>query len=370
MTKNTIISTGNTYRIYDDAVQTHDALPNATYRVQFSPMSGYSLQKTAPLTAAGEVVYGQHPERIDRAINAYNNMERSLGVMMSGDKGMGKSLMIRMLADAFSQRLDLPIVVVEESTPGIATFLDTLGECVVVFDEFEKKFDMDDQNALLGLFDGMSNQKRAYVLSLNSLGRTSEYLVNRPGRFHYHIRFDYPTADEARVYLTEQAPSALAEEIENAVNFTRRVPTNYDHLRSIAFELELGGKFRNVIGDLNIKRTAAEHSYIVRAQLADGTELAGTVIADLFGGDEELDLRLTTTDKSKNIRVLEMEIDTNRLLFNETGMVVPQEAMGEVYNEPDEDDSEERKAYRASRFIWERPVTMSLELKAKNNYAY
>ena len=293
MSNNTIISTGTTYRIYDSSVETHDVLPKATYRVEFDPMSGYSLLRVEPLTAGEEKVYGSHEPRLNRISQAYSAMTRSLGVLLSGDKGMGKSLMVRMVAEKFANERDLPIILVESNTPGIASFIDTLGESVVVFDEFEKKFPaggrMDEgdgaQSQFLGLFDGISSTQRLYLVSINEVSRLSDFFINRPGRFHYHIRFDYPAAAEVREYLTEQAPGADPAEIETAVTFSQRVKLNYDHLRALAFELNLGGTFSEVIGDLNIKNMGGE-TYKFTVELDDGTKIHTNQGINFFAGAE------------------------------------------------------------------------------------
>lgn len=47
-----------------------------------------------------EKVYGVHPEKADKVIAAFAMFERNLGVILSGDKGIGKSL----LPESFPQR--------------------------------------------------------------------------------------------------------------------------------------------------------------------------------------------------------------------------------------------------------------------------
>lgn len=153
------------------------------------------------------------PPSADRIIRNYRRAGRSLGALASGDKGMGKSLLMRVLADRFTSELNLPVVLVEGDHPGIADFLDMLPECMVVFDEFEKTFapsgDEEDeprfaaQQQFLGLFDGLSATKRLYVLTVNNVKNIDEHLVNRPGRLHHHLRFTYPSTAEVRAYLND-----------------------------------------------------------------------------------------------------------------------------------------------------------------------
>ena len=131
-------------------------------------------------------------------------------------------------------------------------------EVVVLFDEFDKTFDgikvsensASAQASMLSLFDGMSTGKKLFVITCNSLSGMNEYLLNRPGRFHYHFRFNYPTADEIREYLQDKLDKQYWEEIDKVISFSQKVDLNYDCLRAIAFELNMGDKFENAIQDL------------------------------------------------------------------------------------------------------------------------
>ncbi|WP_171059891.1 AAA family ATPase [Streptomyces montanus] len=260
MPASTIVASGGEFRLYGDSVQTFADLPVATYTIAFSQTTGYSLRQTEPLASA-ETVYGSHASRVQRIVTGYSAMDRSLGVILSGDKGMGKSLMLRLLAERMREEHHLPTVLVQHDTPGLAAFLDELGEVVVVFDEFEKIFSNEDdesQNQFLSLFDGLSTTKRLYVLSVNELHRVNDYMLNRPGRFHYHMRFAYPEPETVATYLRDQVPGVAEKQVAEIVDFSRKYDINFDHLRAIAFELRLGESFAEVIGDLNIKRS--EHA--------------------------------------------------------------------------------------------------------------
>ncbi|MEU7318364.1 AAA family ATPase [Streptomyces sp. NPDC007083] len=291
MPASTIVVSGGQFRLYDDSVQTYERLPVATYAINFSQLDGYSLRQIAPLAPGEETVYGSHAERVKRIVRGYGAMDRSLGVILSGDKGMGKSLMIRMLAAAVRDQLDLPTVLVQHATPGLASFLDELGEAIVVFDEFEKVFSTSEgtepQNQFLSLFDGLSTTKRLYVLSVNELHRVNDYMLNRPGRFHYHMRFQYPGRETVAQYLHDQVPAATAAQVEEVVDFSRKYDINFDHLRAIAFELRLGEPFADVIGDLNIKRTESRGGDFADAQItwADGRTDVISGYIDLFDSD-------------------------------------------------------------------------------------
>lgn len=289
MPASTIVASGGQFRLYDDSVRTFDRLPVATYAIDFSTTTGYSLRQVTPLAPGEETVYGSHVQRVDRIVRSYGAMNRSLGVILSGDKGMGKSLLLRMLAEQAREQLELPTVLVQHSTPALAAFLDNLGEVVIVFDEFEKVFGNSEDEAqtqFLSLFDGLSVTKRLYVLSVNDLRRVNEFMLNRPGRFHYHMRFAYPDPETVATYLRDQVPGIPVAQVNEVVDFSRRYDLNFDHLRAIAFELRQGEPFAEVIGDLNIKRIERSDSFVdARITWLGGEADVLTGRVDLFDRD-------------------------------------------------------------------------------------
>ncbi|WNV85078.1 AAA family ATPase [Umezawaea sp. Da 62-37] len=304
MPASTIVVSSGQFRFYDDSVQTFDRLPVATYDIDFSNMTGYSLRQVAPLAPGEETVYGSHTQRVDRIVRAYQAMDRSLGVILSGDKGMGKSLMLRMLADKAREQLTLPTILVQHSTPGLASFLDNLGEVLVVFDEFEKVFAEDEaQTQFLSLFDGLSVTKRLYVLSVNHLNRVNEFMLNRPGRFHYHMRFAYPEPETVATYLRDQVPGIVEAQVAEVIEFSRKYDLNFDHLRAIAFEMRMGQPFAESIGDLNIKRNG-RHDTVVDARVTwqDGESEVFTGPIDLFDLDGAQWIRNHEIDSSLRFR--------------------------------------------------------------------
>lgn len=296
----TYIKAGSSLRVYDSSVETFDNLPPATYVVEFNQLSGFSLRQVEDMAVGEEHVYGSRQAKVDKVMRAWASSARSLGVMLSGDKGIGKSLFLRMLArDALAA--GLPVVRVIESHEGIASFIDSLGPALVVFDEFEKVFRSarkdepgDEQAQFLGLFDGTSSTRRMYCVTVNDLYAVSSYLVNRPGRFHYHLRFEYPSPDEVAVYLREQV-SQDDPRIDDAVRFASQVPLNYDHLRAVAFEMRADAEasFAELVGDLNIKAVEPP-KYTAIAKFANAPDIVGTVSFNPFSdgpGTQDLYLR-------------------------------------------------------------------------------
>lgn len=294
-----IVNTGSIYRIYDDNLKTYDQLPAKTFLVCFSSMSGFFLEEQPDIQIT-EKIYGSHESKVNKIINSFKLFSRNLGVILSGDKGIGKSICAKMLANK-SIAEGYPVLICDQYIPGIANYISSIQqEVTVLFDEFDKTFKCngsddeghktktDSQAEMLTLFDGLDQGKKLFVVTCNKLNNLNEFLVNRPGRFHYHLRFEYPTADEIREYLSDKISEDRYDEIDKIISFAGRVDINYDCLRAIAFELNLGSTFEEAIKDLNIVNTDSEEIYSATAIFTDGTKaIAKRVYIDFFSLEEE-----------------------------------------------------------------------------------
>ena len=307
------IQTGTIYRVYDDSMQTHNKLPAQAYLACFDPQSGPFLKKYSDLKVS-EKVYGVHSEKVDKVLNSFKIFNRNLGVILSGDKGIGKSLFSKLLSIKAIES-GYPLVIVNSYFPGIGEYLAEIDqEVVVLFDEFDKTFELSErsrqdndgekrspQTEMLTLFDGVAQGKKLFVVTCNDINALSKFIVNRPGRFHYHFRFEYPTAAEIEEYLIDSLDTDKAkEEIKNVVAFSQKTKLNYDCLRSIAFELNLGLTFKEAIQDLNILNLEYEH-YTLAIYMSNGARLVvKNRILDLFD-DREIDVEFCDSETCEDV---------------------------------------------------------------------
>lgn len=334
-----IVNTGNTYQIYDDSLKTYDKLPAQVYSVGCSQTTGFFLTKFDDIVIK-EKIYGVHTEKVEKVLNNFTLFERNLGVILSGNKGIGKSLFAKMLGIEAVKR-GYPLIIVNSFIPGIADYLTTIQqEVVILFDEFDKTFthgradnDMSDpQSSMLTLFDGLSQGKKMFVITCNELSKLNDYLVNRPGRFHYHFRFDYPTGDEIKEYMLDKVPNLSNDEVNKIIDFSKKVNLNFDSLRAIAFELSTGLKFEDAVQDLNIVRVNSYQTYIAILTFADGGQIRREIRADIFS-DEYVSYEFR--DETRR----DIEITFNpygcRYDYIKGGFIVDKEAIKEIDWETD-----------------------------------
>lgn len=285
----------NTYDIFDDTMQVYNELPAQSYVVRFSERRGFFLEKYNDMDVKEPKVYGVHEEKVSKVLNMFDRQDRNLGVILSGDKGIGKSLFAKMLANAAIQK-GIPMIVVDRYVPGLASYIEDIEqEVMVLFDEFDKTFgevksregEASPQTNLLSLFDGLSSGKKLFVVTCNEPRKLNEYLINRPGRFHYHFRFEYPSANEIRAYLEDKLEVEYYSEIDNVVSFANKISLNYDCLRAIATELNTGLTFSEAIKDLNIVNIE-QQLYNVMLRYNNGAVFrAQNVSLDMFGDDDD-----------------------------------------------------------------------------------
>ena len=286
-----VINTGGEFKLYSDRMEVHNKLPAGYYSVAFHQMNGFSLFERSDIEVSESKIYGIHLSKVEKVLNSFKTFQRNLGVILSGDKGIGKSLFTKLLCQV-AVKNDYPVIIVDHFIPGISSYIESIAqEIVVVFDEFDKTFknDRDDSNAqtaMLSLFDGMSSGKKMFVITCNGYSSLNEYLINRPGRFHYHFRFQYPSIDEIRTYLTDKLNKEYYGEIDKVIKFSTKIKLNYDCLRAIVFELNSGENFSSAISDLNITNTEKQ-VYTINLYMENGLVYNTRASIDMFDTDIE-----------------------------------------------------------------------------------
>lgn len=280
-----IVNIGTQYDAYGENLKVYDALPAQTYIVVYGERTGFHLEKYTDITAGEPKIYGAHLSKVNKVMNTYQKTERNLGVILSGAKGIGKTLFAKLLSNKAIEE-GLPVIIVDRYIPGIASYLESIDQRVMVlFDEFEKTFARVNQTEpmveTLPLFDGIGGGNKLFVVTCNDIYNMNDYLINRPGRFHYHFRFDYPSKEEIIEYLQDKLEKDYWNQINEVVTFSNKVDLNYDCLRAIAFEINAGEDFKSAIQDLNILNLRSE-SYEATVVFENGEVFTDRSQFDLF----------------------------------------------------------------------------------------
>lgn len=185
------LKSGNTYRISsEEALDLHHKLPAGNYIIKVDTFGGMYLEHIEDFEFKGKR-YGDNIRYTDRIMNTFESREASTGIMLAGEKGSGKSLLAKSLSMAAYAK-GYPTIVINSPYKGDSfnkLIQDIDQPCVVLFDEFEKVYDRDDQESILTLLDGVFPSKKLFILTCNDKWRIDTHMRNRPGRIYYMIDF-------------------------------------------------------------------------------------------------------------------------------------------------------------------------------------
>lgn len=234
----TVIKSGNRYNIGDQQnVQAFEILPVGTYAVKFDQMAGkFFLEQTGDLTNPSKL-YGDTKKRATRIIQTFEDRPNQTGVLLSGEKGSGKTLLARQISIDLRSK-EVPTVLVNEPHCGetFNQFVQSIDQpCLFIFDEFEKVYNEEQQESLLTLFDGVYPSKKLFVITVNDKYRINFAMRNRPGRLYYALEYKGLPEEFVREYCEDNSfPKDKTDQLVKLSNFFYSF--NFDMLKAIVEE--------------------------------------------------------------------------------------------------------------------------------------
>jgi hypothetical protein len=251
-------------------------LPPAIYEVNFTNELGFHLIRKHDNYPLPSDLYNFNNTEVksDLAclfLNRFNAESNNLGVMLIGEKGTGKSLLMKRTAN-LAIELGMPVIAVENSysSESLAKFLSSIkDDAVVLFDEFEKKYDPDEdpenrpsQAGLLSFFDGTSVYRKLIIVTANDRDGINEFFLNRPSRIRYVIDYKGLTPEFVSSYLQEKL--IYPEIVQTVLDELELVPSiNFDLLRNVVEEINLLYPLESIKAIMSITNIKRDDTYIM-----------------------------------------------------------------------------------------------------------
>lgn len=264
-----------------DQIKLEKKIPLGIYQLVFN--KGSKLEKTSEFKLSHGKIYGKSQTIANHIVEAFKKTEetRNLGVLLSGGRGLGKTLTSRLIVEQLKD--EYPIIVVSEYTPDLAEFLSHLHGCVILMDEFEKfmggnirgndvENEQSKQETLLSIFDGNTGcQGNLFILTANNTCKIDENLKSRPGRIRYHYKYESEAADVVRAYCQDNLnDKSKIEEVVRALGSAKYV--SMDIITAFVDELNTFPELTSddVKAYFNIEKTDRNARYTLTFETPEG----------------------------------------------------------------------------------------------------
>src|SRR5574344_1565210 len=120
MPKKVFIESDGIVSVYSgDRIKYSESLEPKTYKIGFSMMGGFYLEEIKDIEPATDKIYGSTIKNSEHIVSYFNSTEDNVGVLFSGTKGYGKSLMSKYIAKVEKEQYKRPLIYVSETFNGL-----------------------------------------------------------------------------------------------------------------------------------------------------------------------------------------------------------------------------------------------------------
>ena len=200
-------------------------------------------------------LYGDVQNNSARILTTFADRPNATGVILSGEKGSGKTLLTKAIS-INGRSLGYPTIIINLPWCGdtFNTFVQNIDQpAIILFDEFEKVYEKKQQEAVLTLLDGVFPTKKLFLLTCNDKWQIDIHMRNRPGRIYYMLEFDGLELEFIKEYCND---NLIDKNQTDSVCKVSGVfsPFNFDMLKALVEEMNRYGESAiDAIRMLNVK---------------------------------------------------------------------------------------------------------------------
>ena len=249
-----------------------ETLPIHIYRVKYQKMAGFFLEKVFNEFKVPSKIYGNVYEKAERICKRYEKDNKSLGALLLGAKGSGKTLLATVIIDKFIKQYNKAVIIVDnnfgELNSEMISFISQFNNCLFIFDEFEKLFKRQDQELFLNFFDDKFNNNRLSLVISND-SHISEFLLDRPSRFFY--KYNYNKLDNLTIKEILQDHN-LSDMYEDFITMKAKMDSfSFDIINNIVDEVLLCDckDLEKITKDMNVSYSKYSLSTLYDYQVVD-----------------------------------------------------------------------------------------------------
>ena len=248
----------------------YSLIAGKTYDLIYDRFEGTQLLENGELNLPKKVYKSNKDITfIKRVTNYYNNStDNTVGVMLAGIKGTGKTIMAKELA----KESGLPIIIVSPSFPErelTRYFKKFTQEVCILLDEVEKNYDTEN---MLGFLDGVEKTcRKLVIMTCNSLREVSEYMQDRCSRIRYLRKY---TAEANREFvpmivkdLEIKNPDKVVEFINNEFKLLS-MDNIFSFLREVKLLENTTENYGEIISILNVE---TKTNFTLNGELEDNS---------------------------------------------------------------------------------------------------
>lgn len=210
---NFIVNNNQVRVVSDGEIIIKNSLPVGVYSIELEPISKeVYLEKKKDFNNSVKI-YGDIEKKVDKVINTFNDRNKNMGVLLSGEKGAGKTFFAKVVSQKLMTQ-GISTIVINNRVPhnALSKILENISEKVCVFfDEFDKIYydyerDSDEQSvqdSLLSILDGTTISKVLFLFTCNEKYKINNFFLDRPSRIFYHFKFNGLSESMVKDYCEE-----------------------------------------------------------------------------------------------------------------------------------------------------------------------